>query len=309
MRSRAMIVQRPSGPQPKESEQPWQWSEQRWRGIVEHVRAGRTLRPEVWPDGARCAVALSFDSDHETGELREGGESIGRLSQGQYGNRAGIPRILALLKKYSIPATFYVPAVSAMLYPDEQRRVVAEGHEIGIHGWIHERNSVLPEVSERDLQMRSADALEKVTGVRPVGIRTPSWDFSPHTLAITRDMGLIYDSSLMADDDCYELLLDGQPTGVVELPVEWIRDDAVYFNMNRFAALRPYTPPSAVLEIFTAEFDAAYAERGLFLLTMHPHIIGHRSRLPLLDRLIQHMKAQVGVWFATHAEVARYVKG
>ena len=132
-------------PKPEEQEQPWQWSE---AALARHRRARarrRTLRPDVWPDGARCAVALSFDSDHETGELREGGESIGRLSQGQYGNRAGIPRILELLQKYAIPATFYVPAVSAMLYPDEQRRVVAEGHEIGIHGWIHERNSILPE--------------------------------------------------------------------------------------------------------------------------------------------------------------------
>src|SRR6267378_6556188 len=295
-------------PKPEEQEQPWQWSEPRWRGIVERVRAGRTLRPEVWPDGARCAVAISFDSDHETGELREGGESIGRLSQGQYGNRAGIPRILALLRKYSIPATFYVPAVSAMLHPDEQRRVVAEGHEIGIHGWIHERNSILPEASERDLQMRSADMLEKVSGQRPVGIRTPSWDFSPHTLAITRDMGLLYDSSLMADDDCYELLLDGQPTGVVELPVEWIRDDAVYFNMNRFASLRPYTPPSGVLAVFRREFDVAYAEGGLFQLTMHPHIIGHRSRMMILEELIRHIRAHAGIWFATHADVVRYVK-
>ena len=103
--------------------------------------------------------------------------------------------------------------------------------------------------------MRAADTLEKITGQRPVGIRTPSWDFSPNTLAITREMGLLYDSSLMADDDRYELLLDGEPTGVVELPVEWIRDDAVYFNMNRFAALRPYTPPTAVLDIFRREFE------------------------------------------------------
>ena len=160
-------------------------------------------------------------------------------------------------------ATFFVPAVTALLYPDEQRRVVAAGHEIGIHGWIHERNSELPEKAERDLQMRSADTLEKVSGQRPVGIRTPSWDFSPHTLAITRDMGLIYDSSLMADDDCHELTLDGAVTGVVELPVEWIRDDAVYFNMDRFSTLRPYTPPSGALEIFKAEFDGAYAEGGM----------------------------------------------
>src|SRR6185369_17706299 len=160
---------------------PWQWPEDRWRGIVGRVRAGRSLRPKSWPGGKRCAVALSFDSDHETNELREAGESIGRLSQGQYGNRQGIPRILDILKRHDVRASFFVPAVTALLYPDEQRRVAAEGHEIGIHGWIHERNSELPLAAERDLQLRSADVLEKVCGVRPVGIRTPSWDFSPNT--------------------------------------------------------------------------------------------------------------------------------
>ena len=291
-----------------QDQQPWQWPEARWRGVVEHVRAGRPLRPRSWKNGARCAVALSFDSDHESGELREGGTSPGRLSQGQYGARVAVPRLLTLLGKYGIPASFFVPAVIAEIYPDEQRRVVGEGHEIGIHGWIHERNSILPPAAERDLQMRSCDTLERIAGVRPVGIRTPSWDFSPHTLAITRDMGLLYDSSLMADDDCYELMLDREPTGVVELPVEWIRDDAVYFNMNRYQALRPYTAPSAVLEIFRREFDAAYAEAGLFQLTMHPHITGHRSRIWLLEELIRHIAGHPGVWFATHAEIARYAR-
>ena len=287
---------------------PWQWPEERWRGIVNRVRAGRPLRPQRWPGGARCAVALSFDSDHETNELREAGESIGRLSQGQYGNRQGIPRILEILRKHGTPASFFVPAVTALLYPDEQKRVVAEGHEVAIHGWIHERNSDLPREAERDLQMRSADVLEKVTGVRPVGIRTPSWDFSPNTLAITKEMGLVYDSSLMADVDCYELELNGKPTGVVELPVEWIRDDAVYFNMNRFASLRPYTPPADVFDIFKREFDAAYKEGGLFQVTMHPHISGYRSRIWILEELIGHMRAQKGVWFATHAEIAAYAR-
>src|SRR5579859_2608797 len=120
---------------PGEDQQPWQWPEARWRGAVEHVRAGRPLRPRSWKDGARCAVALSFDSDHESGELREGGTSPGRLSQGQYGARVAVPRILKLLGKHGIRASFFVPAVIAELYPDEQRRVVGEGHEIGIHGW------------------------------------------------------------------------------------------------------------------------------------------------------------------------------
>jgi len=295
----------------KKEMEPWQWPEEHWRSIVGRVRAGRPLRPAQWPGGARCAVALSFDSDHETNELRDGGESIGKLSQGQYGNRQGVPRILDLLKRTNARATFFVPAVTALLYPEEQRRVVAEGHEVGIHGWIHERNSVLPLEAERDLQHRSADVLEKITGARPAGIRTPSWDFSPNTLAITKEMGLLYDSSLMADVDCYELVLEGKPTGVVELPVEWIRDDAVYFNMNRFAGLRPYTPPEAVFDIFRRELDAAYREGGLFQLTMHPHVSGYRSRIWILEELIRHARTlgaseDGGVWFATHAEVARY---
>ena len=288
--------------------EPWQWPEAHWRGIVDRVRAGRTLRPRLWPDGARCAVALSFDSDHETNELRDGGESPGKLSQGQYGNRQGVPRILEILSRTEVPATYFVPAVTALLYPDEQRRIVAEGHEIGIHGWIHERNSVLPIEAERDLMLRSADTLESVCGVRPVGMRTPSWDFSPNTLTLVREMGLIYDSSLMADVDCYELLENGEPTGVVELPVEWIRDDAVYFNMNRFSGLRPHTPPEAVFDIFRREFEAAYREGGLFQLTMHPHVIGYRSRLWILEELIALMRSLPGVWFATHADVVRHAK-
>ena len=288
--------------------EPWAWPESEWRRRVNQVRAGRSLRPPSWPGGNRCAVALSFDSDHDTNELRDGGRSIGRMSWGQYGNRVGVPRILELLKRTQIPATFFVPAVSALLYPDEQRRVVAEGHEIGLHGWIHELNSILPETDERELHLRSAETLTAITGVRPVGMRTPSWDFSPATLRIQREMGLLYDSSLMADDDPYELDQDGEPTGIVELPVEWIRDDAVYFNMNRFQALRPYTPPPAVLDIFRREFDQAYEDGGLFLLTMHPHVIGYRSRMFILEELIRHMQSRAGVWFATHRDVALHAR-
>ena len=290
-----------------DTQQPWDWAEPEWRRRVNQVRAGRSLRPASWPGGARCAVALSFDSDHETNELRDGGKSIGRLSWGQYGSRVGVPRILALLARSAVPATFFVPAVAALLHPDEQRRVVAEGHEIGLHGWIHELNSVLPEKEERELHLRASDTLTRITGVRPVGMRTPSWDFSPATLTIQREMGLLYDSSLMADDDPYELDQHGEPTGIVELPVEWIRDDAVYFNMNRFQALRPYTAPTTVLDIFRREFDQAWAEGGLFLLTLHPHVIGYRSRIFILEELIRHMQAQPGVWFATHRDVAQHV--
>ena len=290
------------------SENPWEWSEPQWREIVGRARAGRSLRPAAWPGGARCAVTLSFDADHETIPLRDADLSPMRISQGQYGNRQGVPRIRALLDRHGIRASFFYPAVSALLHPEEIRAVAQEGHEIGIHSWIHEANTKLPPGVERELTLRAADTLEKVSGQRPVGIRTASWDFSVDTLPIIREMGLLYDSSLMADDDPYELMDGGEATGIVELPPEWIRDDAPYFNFVRFSALRPYTAPSAVEEIFRAEFDGAHAEGGLFLLTMHPHVIGHRSRIALLDRLVAYMKGKPGVWFGTHAEVARWCR-
>ncbi len=135
-------------------------------------------------------------------------------------------------------------------------------------------------------------------------MRTPSWDFSDHTLSIIEQVGLSYDSSLMADDEPYELLADGRRTGIVEIPVEWIRDDAPYLMMERYGGLRPYMPPRGLLEIWRDEFDAARAEGGLFQLTLHPHIIGHRSRLVVLRDLLAHITGHSGVWFATHAQVA-----
>jgi peptidoglycan-N-acetylglucosamine deacetylase len=284
---------------------PWQWDEATWRGHVGHVRAGRPLLPG-WPGGARVAVALSFDSDHETIPLRDAETGPGRLSQGEYGSRVGARRILALLADRGIPATFFMPAVSALLHPDEVRRYAAEGHEVAMHGWIHERITTLAPSDERELALRSAEVLESSTGARPVGIRTPSWDFSPATLRIIRELGLSYDSSLMADDEPYEIVQDGEPSGIVEIPVEWIRDDAVYFPMDRYAALRPYASPRSVLAIWTDEFEGAYADRGLFQLTMHPHVIGHRSRMMILTELLDHIASRPGVWFATHAEVAEH---
>ena len=286
----------------------WAWDEPRWRKGVEKVRAGRPLRPKRWKDGARVCVALSFDPDHETSTLRMGSVSPGQLSQGEYGSRVGVPRILDLLKRHRIKASFFVPGVVALLHPDEQRRVVDEGHEVGMHGWIHEFTSELPRDVERDLMHRAYETLEKITGRAPVGVRCPSWDFSPNTLALEKELGLMYDSSLMADEDCYELLLHGEETGVIELPVEWVRDDAVYFSMHRFSSLRPYTPPADVLDIFRRELDAAYEDGAIFQLTMHPHIIGYRSRIWIVDELIQHAKSKGKVWFATHEQVARYAK-
>jgi peptidoglycan/xylan/chitin deacetylase (PgdA/CDA1 family) len=272
-----------------------------------HVSAGRRLKPASWPDGGRVAVALSFDVDNATATLSQGVLDYEVISRGEYGAVDGLPRILRLLDKHQLPASFFIPAVSAALHPQMIKDIQASNrHEIGVHGWIHERLPLLnDEHEEQRLLTQAIDLLTKMTGKRPVGYRAPSWQFSLWTPKQIKEAGFLYDSSLMASDDAYEILLDGQPTGVIELPIERILDDFPYFGGGANGS-----NPSQrdVFDIFKDEFDVAYDERGLFVLTMHPHIMGHRSRAALLDRLIQHMKSRQGVWFATHEQVARHVK-
>jgi peptidoglycan/xylan/chitin deacetylase (PgdA/CDA1 family) len=293
----------------EQEEKPWDWSLDDVKATVGKVRAGQDLTPESWPNGAKVAVALSFDFDAETNALRDMTLSPGLFSQGEYAARVAIPRILALLDEYDISASFFVPAVTVLLHQDVMKAIVAKGrHEIGMHGWIHERNSLLSEEEERVLMQKSFDTLKEWTGRAPVGIRTPSWDFSLSTLNLIKELGLLYDSSLMADDRPYELLEDGKPSGIVELPVEWLLDDYPYFGFSRYSSIRPQIKPMDVLAICAAEFEKACEEGTLFVLTMHPKYIGHRSRIVMLENLIQYMQSHENVWFATHEDIARYVK-
>jgi peptidoglycan-N-acetylglucosamine deacetylase len=269
------------------------------------VSAGQRMKPKAWPNGAKIAVALSFDIDNASGNLARGDLSLEALSRGEYGAIDGVPRVLRLLDKHSIPGTFFIPAVSSILHPQMIESILAKKrHEIAAHGWVHENLAQLPsEAEEKRLLDMSIEYLTKVTGKRPVGFRSPGATYSPHTIKLLKEAGFLYESTLMASDDAYELLIDGQPSGVIELPIEWILDDAPYFA--RAGAL---PSPELIFQVYKDEFDVAYDEGGLYVLTMHPHIIGHRSRILHLDRLVAYMKTKPGVWFATQEQIATYVK-
>jgi len=179
-------------------------------------------------------------------------------------------------------------------------------HEFGVHGWIHEMNTTLPDSAERALVKKALAELTQMTGTRPTGYRAPSWNFSPNTLSILRDLGFRYESSLMADDRPYELLQNGKPTGLVEIPVEWILDDAPLFDPRG----ERYSAPRDVARVWMDEFDKAYEEGTTFVLTMHPHISGHRSRIVALEQLIAHIESKGAgkVWWTTHGGAAEYVR-
>ena len=297
----------PEGPLENRLDRPWEMTEEEWSQIVGRVRAGRTLKPEHWPGQSKFAVAFSFDCDHEVGSLAGGSFAPGRLAWGERGRRVGVPRILDVLRRHNVAATFYIPAVASLMDPDETRRIVGEGHEVGLHGWIHANNSQMDRDTEREIMLRARDALEKVSGHEIVGHRSSNFDLSPNTIELVAEMGLEYDSSMMAEDSCYELLLEGKRSGLVEVPVEWVRDDAVYLSFSRSGA-RPWLSPTDVFGIFKDELEAAAAEGDVFQLLMHPHVIGHRSRIWIIERIIEHANSLGGAWFGTHAQVARWAR-
>lgn len=270
-----------------------------------HVSAGRRLKPKAWPNGARVAVALGFDVDNASANLARGDLALEALSRGEYGAVDGLPRVLRLLDKHNIPATFFIPAVSSILHPQMIKDIVAKKrHEIAVHGWIHENASLLSEAEEKRLLDQAVEYLTKEAGKRPVGYRSPGAGFSRNTLPLLKNAGFVYESTMMASDDPYEILIDGQPSGMVEVSTEWILDDAPYFG--RTGAL---PSPELIFKTYRDEFDVAYEEGGgLLVFMLHPHVSGHRSRIVHLDRYIEYLKSKPGVWFATHEEVANYAK-
>jgi len=299
--------QEPSQPQVQQTVSPIgvDATEEQIKEAVANVRAGRKLTPKQWPNGARVAVCLSFDVDNEA--LWRKNPLPVPLSEGEYGATTGLPRILALLDQQKVPASFYIPAMSAMLHPQMIPDILKSGrHEIGVHGWVHESYpQVNDALKEQQLLTQSIDYLTRAIGKRPLGFRAPSWAFSPHTLEQVQKAGFLYDSSFMAMDEPYDLVSNGRSTGLLELPINWIADDYPYYEPEAAGSL---PSPDAVFQIYKAEFDDAFKQKSMFILTLHPHITGHRSRIVQLEKLIAYMKSKPGVWFATLEQIATYIK-
>ena len=261
-----------------------------------------------WPNNAKIAVMLTFDFDAEL-MWNSYPRTPAYAQRGQYAGNVGVPRILDLLKKHDIPGTFFWPGINAERYPELIKRVYAAGHEIGHHGYLHEKVSEVGPEEEREVMEKGMAAIEKVIGTRPVGYRSPAAEFTDASLSIFKEHGLIYDSSLMGNDFTpYPLCLYEEKSDIVELPFSWELDDAPYCQF----LWRPYrgglAAPSRMLEIWRAEFDWAYKQGGVFVLTMHPQIIGRAHRIMLLDTFIEHIKSHSNVWFTRCVDAAKHTR-
>lgn len=268
--------------------------------------------PVPWPNGARCAVAFTFDMDadsllhlahHASADTR-----IAAMSMLRYGPEIAVPRIVDIYRRYDLKQTFFLPAWCMERYPDAVEAILAGGHEIGHHGYLHEEPNSLARDEQIAWMTRSTEVIERMTGERPRGYRAPAYQFSRDTLDLLIDGGFIYDASLMGDDVPY-LLRNGNGE-VIELPSHIGLDDWPHFQTSRELDYRATVkPPAQAMEVYAAEFDAMWEHGGLWIGIWHPFLSGRLSRAQMLCNLIEHMTARGGVWFARLDEIAAHVRG
>jgi peptidoglycan/xylan/chitin deacetylase (PgdA/CDA1 family) len=266
-----------------------------------------------WPGGARCAVMLSFDVDGPTAWATDPSEfwsAPRRFGMGAYGPFRGVPRILGLLEETAVPATFFVPGWVAETWPDRMREIVAAGHEVGHHGYLHELYFEQPIERQRELIERSQAAFERTAGHAAVGFRTPSGDFHMDSPRLLREMGFSYTSSMRGDDRPYRWAIDGEETDLIEIPAQWELDDFPQFGYHD-------TPPSPrgqdriasselTYDNWRREFDGYHRYGLCYVLMMHPQVMGKPLRVDMLRRLIEHIRTHDDVWFATGAQIAEW---
>ena len=269
----------------------------------------------AWPAGKRAAACFTFDLDAESPILFDHPEAAGWLdvmSHQAYGPRTGVPRLLRLLDRQAIRATFFVPGYTAERWPAVVRAIRDAGHEIGHHGYLHEGARSAPdlETEERRL-LRGLEALDAVAGVRPVGYRAPMWELSYRLPALLAAHGFRYDSGLMDADHPYRLAVGPEPAApsIIELPGHWSLDDWEPYNyLPGITGSGVIASPAEVVARWTLELQALVEAGGLFMLTNHPFVSGRASRAVALEELMQRARSIDGLWIASAEEIAAHVE-
>ncbi|MFJ4514361.1 polysaccharide deacetylase [Streptomyces sp. NPDC088816] len=265
-----------------------------------------------WPDGVRAAAAFTFDVDAESCVLAHDPSASSRMSlmtHQAYGPRVGVPRLLRLLRRQEVRATFFVPGFTADTYPDMVRSIVAEGHEVAHHGYLHEPMQGIDAALEAEYLDRGLEALDRL-GIRPTGYRAPWWEMNWHTPDLLIERGFRYDSSLLDGDTPYRLHGTGTAGDLVEIPVDWGLDDwEQYAFYPGWTGSGVIESPRKVHEMWLLEAQAHHAESGCFVLTNHPFISGRPSRAAALERLIEDVRALDGMWVTTLGEIAAHTAG
>jgi peptidoglycan-N-acetylglucosamine deacetylase len=269
-------------------------------------------RPVPWPNGAKVAVAITFDMDADSlVHIEHPSDSITRvatISMLKYGPEVAVPRVLEAYRRYGLKQTFFVPAWCVEQYPHAVEAMVRDGHEVGFHGYIHEAPNALSRQEEQYWMQRSIAVIEKHTGKRPRGNRSPLYNYSINTTDLLVEEGFLYDSSLMGDDVPY--ILDNGKGEIVELPSSWALDDwPPYVHSIDLNYMFQIMSPDRAMETFMAEFEAMRTcGGGLWIGVWHPFVSGRLSRWLRVEKMIEYMLGTGDVWFARLEDIASHVQ-
>jgi peptidoglycan-N-acetylglucosamine deacetylase len=267
--------------------------------------------PIPWPGGARCAVAVTWDVDCDSGlniyNPDKADNLVASQSYARYDPFIAVPRIVRALRRLGLQQTFFVPGWCIEKYPAAMDLLLEGGHELALHGYLHERPNEISSDDELYWLQRGIAAFKRHTGKRPRGWRAPSFAFSKHSLGYLAAEGFVYDSSLMGDDVPY--VIKHQKGSLIELPTDWTLDDWPHYVFNRdFKFTMPISAPSKACEVFRAEFDAAWRHGALWVSVWHPFVSGRLARLDAAIELMAYMRSKGGVWFATLGEISDHVR-
>lgn len=253
-----------------------------------------------YPNDTR--IAVNFTLDFDTMLLRRAKEEpVPQRSQGEFGGRVGIWRLLELFDRQSVKATIFTPGRICELYPDALKAAHAAGHEIADHMWEH----LVPEdpAIERDHVSLSTSALEATTGTRPVGSR------SALSNALLKEAGYLYTSW----DSAHHLphyFRDHSGETLLNLPFHYAIDDAMYYSfawLGSENAAQRISDTGRVMEMWWDAFEQQYEAGGYLNICMHPFVTGRALRVTALKELIERMGEKPGVWFSTCRDVAELV--
>ncbi|MBV9522065.1 MAG: polysaccharide deacetylase [Alphaproteobacteria bacterium] len=249
---------------------------------------------------------LSFDFDAESIWLArdpENARRIGTLSQGLYGAKRAVPKIMELLAEERLPATFFIPGWVVEHHTDRCKEIRDAGYEIGHPGYSHEwADPERPEKEAAELD-RASEAMDRLLGLRPLGYRPPAAEITHNTMRLLAERGFLYNSNMLDDVFPYRHVLADGREGPVELPTHWSLGDANY-ALTAIRHPRTIMPNAHILQIWQDEFTELYRWGAYVNLVLHPQVIGRPSRLALLRQFIAFTRRFPGVWYATGAEIA-----
>jgi len=290
-----------------------------WSPARDMIGYGANPPDPRWPGSARLAVnfVMNFEEGSEpsvsdgdgfteaslteTGPQGVNGRDLAAESMFEYGSRVGFWRIRRLFQARKLPLTVFACALALERNPQAAQAIVQSGYDICCHGWRWEKHYELGEDVERERIRRAVSSLQTTVGQRPLG-----WycRYSPSINTrrlLVEEGGFLYDSDCYNDELPYWTLVDGKHHLVV--PYTMSINDSKYARAIFATSDDFFTYARQGFDLMLRE---GKEQPKMLSIGLHLRITGHPSRAAGLERFLDHVMAQEGVWICRREDIARH---